>query len=55
MKGLTNRWIRRRIEPSGVASRLSAADQLNRSASPKPVQHGFDLVCHEFHVSLIVV
>jgi hypothetical protein len=28
----TNRWIRRRIESSGVASRLSAADQLKRSA-----------------------
>ena len=32
MNGLTNRWIRRRIESSGVASRWSAADQLKRSA-----------------------
>jgi len=23
--------------------------------SPKPVQHGFDMVCHEFHISLSVV
>ena len=33
MKGLTTRWIRRRIESSGMDDRWSAADQLPRSAN----------------------